>query len=58
MTVYHLSLNCFKNKRYATIHDILFYWCDDEQRMSLEKNIILALFMKNMLADKEHFLYN
>ncbi|MEH7853719.1 DUF3965 domain-containing protein, partial [Bacillus thuringiensis] len=26
-----------KNKRYATIHDILFYWCDDEQRMSLEK---------------------
>ena len=30
----------FKNKRYATIHDILFYWCDDEQRMSLEKNII------------------
>ena len=25
--------------------------------MSLEKNIILALFMKNMLVDKEHFLY-
>ena len=25
--------------------------------MSLEKNIILALFMKNMLVDKGHFLY-
>ena len=42
MTVYHLSLNCFKNKRYATIHDILFYWCDDEQRMSLEKKYNLS----------------
>lgn len=26
-----------KNKRYATIHDILFYWCDEEQRINLEK---------------------
>ena len=25
--------------------------------MSLEKNIILASFMKNMLVGKEHFLY-
>ena len=25
--------------------------------MSLEKNITLVLFMKNMLAGKEHFLY-
>ncbi|HDR4573566.1 DUF3965 domain-containing protein [Bacillus cytotoxicus] len=31
-----------KNKRYATIHDILFYWCDDEQRMSLEKKYNLS----------------
>lgn len=31
-----------KNKRYATIHDILFYWCDDEQRMSLERKYNLS----------------
>ncbi|SDZ36084.1 MULTISPECIES: DUF3965 domain-containing protein [unclassified Bacillus (in: firmicutes)] len=31
-----------KNKRYATIHDILFYWCDDEQRMGLEKKYNLS----------------
>ncbi|WP_410491887.1 DUF3965 domain-containing protein (plasmid) [Bacillus thuringiensis] len=31
-----------KNKRYATIHDILFYWCEDEQRMSLEKKYNLS----------------
>lgn len=32
-----------KNKRYATIHDILFYWCDEEQRMSLEKKYNLSV---------------
>lgn len=26
-----------KNERFNTIHDILFYWCNDEQRMNLEK---------------------
>lgn len=26
-----------KNKRYNTIHEVLFYWCNDEQRMNLEK---------------------
>ncbi|MEC2745351.1 DUF3965 domain-containing protein [Bacillus cereus] len=31
-----------KNKRYATIHDILFYWCEDEQRMSLERKYNLS----------------
>ncbi|MBP3972377.1 DUF3965 domain-containing protein [Bacillus sp. WL1] len=31
-----------KNKRYATIHDILFYWCEHEQRMSLERKYNLS----------------
>ncbi|PED07317.1 DUF3965 domain-containing protein [Bacillus pseudomycoides] len=31
-----------KNKRYATIHDILFYWCDEEQRVGLEKKYNLS----------------
>ncbi|MFD0772084.1 DUF3965 domain-containing protein [Bacillus sp. CGMCC 1.60114] len=43
-------LNCFpsfikqflKNKRYASIHDILFYWCSDEQRMNLEQKYNLS----------------
>ncbi|PEA55186.1 hypothetical protein CON64_09165 [Bacillus pseudomycoides] len=42
--------NCFpsfikqflKNKRYASIHDILFYWCSDEQRMNLEHKYNLS----------------
>ncbi|EOO61597.1 hypothetical protein IKE_05871 [Bacillus cereus VD196] len=26
-----------KNKRYTTIHDVLFYWCNDKQRINLEQ---------------------
>ncbi|WP_100618235.1 DUF3965 domain-containing protein [Bacillus cereus] len=26
-----------KNESYTTIHDILFYWCNNEQRMNLEE---------------------
>ena len=45
-----------KNKRYATIHDILFIGATMNKN-ELREKYNLSLFMKNMLVDKEHFLY-